>query len=98
MRIIVKFTGLFSNSSGLDRDVVEVPEAGSVENMIDILSLKYAKLPFKDKKTYYLVNEKVSDRDKVLKDGDQVMIFQIHGWQKKMLAAMTGSPLSICNY
>jgi molybdopterin converting factor small subunit len=77
MRIIVKFTGVFSHSAGVDRDVVEVPEASTIERIIDTLSLKYTKLPFKDKKTYYFVNEKVADRDKVLKDGDQVMIFQM---------------------
>ena len=77
MRIIVKLTGLFSNSAGVDQDVVEVPEAGTIESMIDVLSLKYAKLPFRDKKTYFLVNEKMASRDKVLKDGDQVMIFQM---------------------
>ena len=77
MRIIVKFMGVFSNSAGVDQDVVEIPEAGTIERMIDELSLKYAKLPFKDKKTYYFVNEKVSNRDSILKDGDQVMIFQM---------------------
>jgi molybdopterin converting factor small subunit len=77
MRIIIKFSGLFFNSAGVDQDVVEVPEAGTVEGLIDILSLKYEKLPFRDKKTYYMVNEKLSDRDRVLKDGDQVRIFQM---------------------
>ena len=77
MRIIVKFTGVFSHSAGVDQDVVEVPEASTIESMIDVLSLKYTKLPLKDKKTYYFVNEKVADRDKVLNDGDQVMIFQM---------------------
>ena len=77
MRIIVKFTGVFSHSAGVDQDVVEVPEAGTIERMIDVLNLKYAKLPFRDKKTYFLVNEKVSSREKALKDGDRVMIFQM---------------------
>ena len=77
MQIIVKFTGVFSHSAGVERDVIEVPEATTIESMIDTLSLKYTKLPFKDKKTYYFVNQKMSSRDKVLKDGDQVMIFQM---------------------
>ena len=77
MRIIVKFSGLFSNSAGVDQDIVEIPEAGTIETIIDILSLKYAKLPFSDKKTYFMVNDKLSNRDKVLKDGDQVRIFQM---------------------
>ena len=77
MKIIVKFTGVFSYSAGVERDVVEVPEASTIEKMIDTLSLKYAKPPFRDIKTYYFVNEKMADRDKVLKDGDQVMIFQM---------------------
>ena len=77
MRIIVKLTGLFSNSAGLDHDTVDVPDAGTVETMIDILSLKYPKLPLRDKKTYFMVNEKMSSRELVLKDGDQVMIFQM---------------------
>ena len=77
MQIVVKFTGVFSHSAGVDRDVIEIPEASTVERMIDTLSLKYTKPPFKDKKTYYFVNEKMSSREKVLKDGDQVMIFQM---------------------
>jgi molybdopterin converting factor small subunit len=77
MQIIVKFTGVFSHSAGVDRDVVEVPEGSTIERMIEALSLKYTNLPFKDKKTYYYVNEEGADRDKVLQDGDQVMIFQM---------------------
>lgn len=77
MHIIVKFTGLFSSSAGVDRDMVEVPEAATVERLIETLSLKYGRSPFGDKRTYYMVNEKLSKRDVVLKDGDQVMIFQM---------------------
>lgn len=77
MRITVKFTGIFSSLSGTDRDIVEISEGGTVEWLIEKLSPKYGKLPFKDKKTYYMVNEKVSRREDVLKDGDQVMIFQM---------------------
>ena len=77
MRIIVKFSGLFSNAAGVDQEIVEVPDAGTIERMIEILSVKYTQLPFMDKKTYFMVNEKLSNRDKVLNDGDQVRIFQM---------------------
>jgi len=38
---------------------------------------KYHDLPFDQKQTFYLVNDKVSKRDQVLEEEDQVMIFQM---------------------
>lgn len=76
MRIIVNFTGLFRLHSGMDQDIVEVPNEGTIDTLIDLLAEKHNELPFKDAKTLYTRNEKVSSRNAVLKNGDQIFVFQ----------------------
>jgi molybdopterin converting factor small subunit len=77
MRIIVKFSSLFKTLSGVDLDTVDVSNGSTIEQMTKILRRKYQDLPFDQEQTFYLVNDKVSKRDQVLKEGDQVMIFQM---------------------
>ena len=79
MQIVVHFSGLFHYLVGVDRDTLEVPEGGTLDYLINILSARYNGTPFQDKKTFFMVNQKISDRDSVLQDGDHVMIFQMIG-------------------
>ncbi len=77
MRITLKFSSLFKTLSGVDLDVVDVSDGATIGELTKILGHKYHDLPFDQEQTYYLVNDKVSKRDQVLKDGDRVMIFQM---------------------
>jgi molybdopterin converting factor small subunit len=77
MRIIVKFASLFKTLSGVDVDTVDIPDGSTIEQLTKIMRRKYHDLPFDQEQTFYLVNEKVSKRDQVLEEEDQVMIFQM---------------------
>ena len=77
MRIIVKFASLFKTLSGVDVDTVDVSDGSTIEQLTKILRSKYHDLPFDQEQTFYLVNDKVSKRDHVLEEEDQVMIFQM---------------------
>lgn len=77
MRIIVKFASLFKTLSGVDVDTVDIPDGSTIEQLTKILRRKYHDLPFDQEQTFYLVNDKVSKRDQVLEEEDQVMIFQM---------------------
>ena len=77
MRIIVKFASLFKTLSGVDVDTVDVSDGSTIEQLTKILRRKYHDLPFDQEQTFYLVNDKVSRRDHVLEEEDQVMIFQM---------------------
>ena len=77
MRIIVKFASLFKTLSGVDVDTVDIPDGSTIEQLTKIMRCKYHDLPFDQEQTFYLVNDKVSKRDQVLEEEDQVMIFQM---------------------
>jgi len=77
MRIIVKFASLFKTLSGVDVDSVDISDGSTIEQLTKILRRKYHDLPFDQEQTFYLVNDKVSKRDQVLEEEDQVMIFQM---------------------
>ena len=77
MRIVVKFSSLFKTLSGVDVDTVDIPDGSTIEQLTKILRRKYHDLPFDQEQTFYLVNDKVSKRDQVLEEEDQVMIFQM---------------------
>jgi molybdopterin converting factor small subunit len=77
MRVIVKFSTLFKTLSGVDIDTVDVSDGSTIEQLTRILRCKYHDLPFDEEQTFYLLNDKVSKRDQTLREGDQVMIFQM---------------------
>ena len=77
MRIIVKFLSLFKTLSGVDVDIIDVSEGSTIEQLTKILRCKYHNLPFDQEQTFYLVNDKLSKRDQVIEEEDQVMIFQM---------------------
>ena len=77
MQITVKFSGLFYSLAGMKKDTVDIPDGGTINHMIDILGRKHKRLPLQDEPTFYMVNDQITRRDQVLKDGDEVMIFQM---------------------
>jgi len=77
MHVAVTFSGLFYSLAGVRRDTVDMPDGGTINQMIDILGRKHKKLPLQDEPTFYMVNDKISKRDHILKEGDQVRIFQM---------------------
>ena len=77
MQVTVKFTSLFRTLSGIDQDLVDLPEGTTVDQLARTLSRKYEKLPMESEQTFFVVNEKMAKRDRILLDGDQVRIFQM---------------------
>jgi molybdopterin converting factor small subunit len=77
MRITVTFAGVFKALSRVDQDRVEVAEGTSIEQLCRTLGQKYTGLPFESEHTYCMINDKVSQRDRVLQENDEVRIFQL---------------------
>jgi molybdopterin converting factor small subunit len=77
MRITIRFASLFKALSHVDRDRVEVVEGTTIDQLCRTLGQKYRGLPFESEQTYFVVNDKVSQRDRVLQENDEVRIFQM---------------------
>ena len=76
MQITVKFASVFKALSGIDQDQVHIAEGTTVGQLAQTLGRKYQKLPIENEQTFFVVNNKVSRRDHILADGDEVRIFQ----------------------
>jgi len=77
MRITITFAGVFKALSRVDQDRVEVAEGTTIDQLCRTLGQKYKGLPFESEQTYCMVNDKVSKRDHVLQENDEVWIFQL---------------------
>lgn len=76
MEITVKFSSLFKMLARVERDLVDVDEGATIEQLVRILGQKYKNLHFDSKLTYFLINNKFVNQDQVLTEGDEVSIFQ----------------------
>ena len=76
MRIVIKFASLFKVYCGVDQDEIDLVDGATVEQLGLQLSKKYTNLPFESDHTFFIVNDKISKRDRILADGDVVRIFQ----------------------
>lgn len=77
MRITVQFSSLFRTLAGVEREVLDVAEGTTIGGLSGILVQKYQNLPLTSDKTYFIINGRVSTRNQVLAEGDQVQIFQL---------------------
>lgn len=77
IRITITFAGMFKALSRVERDTMEVAEGTTIDQLCQILGQKYKGLPFESEQTYFVVNDKVSKRDRVLEENDEVRIFQM---------------------
>jgi molybdopterin converting factor small subunit len=77
MRINIKFLSLFKALSRIDQDMVDVADGTTIDQLCQTLGQKYKDLPFDNEQTFFVVNDKVSKRDQVLQENDEVRIFQM---------------------
>jgi len=77
MQITVKFASLFKALTGVDQEQVDVPEGTTVGELAQTLGRKYENIKIESELTFFVVNDKVSNRKHILADGDQVRIFQM---------------------
>jgi molybdopterin converting factor small subunit len=77
MRINIKFSSLFKALSRIDQDMVDVADGTTIDQLRQTLGQKYKDLPFDSEQTFFVVNDKVSKRDQVLQENDEVRIFQM---------------------
>ena len=77
MRVTVIFLSMFRTLAGMEREVLEVAEGTTIDQLSRILLQKYQDLPLESKSTYFAINDQVTTRDQVLSEGDQVRIFQM---------------------
>ena len=76
MLITVKFSSLFKALSRVDQDIVDVSEGTTIDQLANVLGRKYKNLPFDSELTFFIVNDKISARDHILVEGDNVRILQ----------------------
>ena len=77
MRITVQFLSLFRALAGVEREVLDVAEGTTIDRLSSILVQKYQGLPIESRKTFFMINGRLSTRNQVLAEGDQVRIFQL---------------------
>jgi molybdopterin converting factor small subunit len=77
MRITVIFSGLFRVLTGVEREDLDVPDDATVELLSDILRKKHQNLHLEKSKTYFMINCRLSMRNRLLAEGDQVQVFQL---------------------
>jgi molybdopterin converting factor small subunit len=77
MHVTVKYSGLFYALAGVEKETVDIIDGGTINHMIDILRRKHKKLPIQDEKTFFIVNDKISKREQVLTEGDQVIVLRM---------------------
>ena len=76
MKITIKLSSLFKVYSGVDQDQIDMAEGATVDQLTNELSTRYKDLPFESSQTFFVVNDKISTKDQVLKEGDEVRIYQ----------------------
>ena len=77
MRINVHFSSLFQVLGGVEREVMDVDEGTTLGPLSSLLSQKYQNLPIDSEKTYFVINDQIAAKEKILSEGDQVRIFQL---------------------
>jgi molybdopterin converting factor small subunit len=77
MHVTVQFSSLFHTLAGVEQEVLEVAKGTTIDRLAGILLQKYQTLPLQSEKTYFVINDQIAARDRVLADGDQVRIFQL---------------------
>ena len=77
MEITIKFSSLLSMLIRKDRDIIDVNEGTTIDQLTRILDQKYNNLHFSRKKTKFLINNEFVDMDKILAEGDEVSVFQM---------------------
>ena len=77
MRITVQFSSLFNTLTGVEQEVLDVTEGTTIDRLVGILLQKYQNLPLQSEKTYFVINDQIVTRDRVLADGDKVRMFQL---------------------
>ena len=76
MKVTVKFTTLFKIYSGVDQVEMDIAEGATVDDLSLELVKKYPKMALDSSQAFFAVNERISPRDQILADGDQVRVFQ----------------------
>ena len=77
MVVKVKFSGLFYSLSGVEEETVDIRDGGTLRHVIAVLGRKFKNLPLQDNRTFFMVHNKMAKRDQVLREGDQVIVFQM---------------------
>jgi molybdopterin converting factor small subunit len=77
MKITVKYSGHFSSLTGKNNETVKIGENETLDRLFDILCGEYNDLAPLKGGTIYLVNGKISKKERVLTDGDEVKLFQM---------------------
>lgn len=77
MRITVNFSSLFRSLAGVDQ--VELEAAGGVtaDRLLSLLAQKYPDLPLERDKTFFLLNGQIAKGDQMIREGDQIRLFQL---------------------
>ncbi|MFC1495318.1 MoaD/ThiS family protein [Thermodesulfobacteriota bacterium] len=76
MEITVKYSSLLKILIRQEKDIMDVDEGTTIDQLTRILDQKYKNLRFNKEKTKFLIDNVFVDGDKVLAEGDEVSVFQ----------------------
>ena len=77
MKVTVKYSGHFCDITEKKEETVELEEGKALSFLFDALCLRYNNLSPLKSGTIYLVNGEIAKKEKVLKDDDEVKLFQM---------------------
>ncbi len=60
----------------VDRDLIDISEGATVEQLMRILDTKYKGRRFDNEKTKFMINNQFVGREHGLAEGDEVSVFQ----------------------
>lgn len=79
MQITVNFFATFKVLSGVDELKINIPEDSSVNELLEILGTKFGNIHIDLPNTLIIVNKTRSSRERILNDGDIVMLLHFLG-------------------
>ena len=77
MQVKVKFSGLFYSIAGVEEDIVDIEDGGTIRHVIEVMRHRYKKLPLQDGQTFFMVDNKIAKRDQILTEGDRIIMFRM---------------------
>lgn len=77
MKITVKYSGHYCDLTGMKRETVEIGEGETIGLLFDTLCRQYSNLSPLKEGTIYMVNGKITKKERVLVEGDEVQLFQM---------------------
>lgn len=76
MQITIKFSSFLKTYSGVDQERIVITENTTLEQLPEVLKNRWSKLPLENSQNFFVVNNKIQQKDYILAEGDVINIYQ----------------------